>query len=180
MTEIILFHFSKRKNSTKRPAEQGTSVPCLLKSNTTFQNPVFKLKLSLDNALQYNYLKWADHYYFITSTVSLNNDMVEISASEDMLATYRTEIANYTCFIERSAKQTTLANDSMYIPTNNWVSQGTIVGHPINTFVNGYAPNYLLRTVSVEGINTYYVTGSQLDDLMGFMYTYGSIPDVIE
>lgn len=180
MTDIILFHFSKRKNSTKRPTGQGTSVPCLLKSNTTFQNPVFKLKLSLDNALQYNYLKWADHYYFIVSTVSLNNDMVEISASEDVLATYRTEIGNYTCFIERSAKQTTLANDSMYIPTNDWVSQSTIVGQPINTFVNGYARNYLLRTISVEGISTYYVTGSQLDDLMEFMYTYGSIPDVID
>lgn len=180
MTEIILFHFSKRKNSTKRPTEQGTTVPCLLKSNTTFQNPVFKLKLSLDSALQFNYLKWADHYYFINSTVSLNNDMVEISVSEDLLATYRTEISNYTCFIERSAKQTTLANDSMYIPTNDWVSQSTIVGQPINTFVNGYAPNYLLRTISVEGINTYYVTGSQLDELMEFMYTYGSIPDVID
>lgn len=180
MTEIILFHFSKRKNSTKRPTGQGTTIPCLLKSNTTFQNPVFKLKLPLDSALQFNYLQWADHYYFISSTVSLNNDMVEISASEDMLATYRTEIANYTCYIERSAKRTALANDSMYIPTNNWVSQGTIVGNPINTFVNGYAPNYLLRTVSVEGISTYYVTGSQLDDLMQFMYTYGSIPDVID
>lgn len=180
MTEIILFHFSKRKNSTKRPTGQGTRVPCLLKSNTTFQNPVFKLKLSLDSALQYNYLQWADHYYFISSTVSLNNDMVEISASEDVLATYRTEISNYTCFIERSAKQTTLANDSMYIPTNDWVSQSTIVGQPINTFVNGYARNYLLRTISVKGISTYYVTGSQLDNLMEFIYTYGNIPDVIE
>lgn len=180
MTEIILYHFSKRKNSTKRPTGQGTSVPCLLKLNTTFQNPVFKLKLSLDSALQYNYLQWADHYYFINSTVSLNNDMIEISASEDLLATYRTEISNYTCFIERSAKQTTLANDSMYIPTNDWVSQSTIVGQPINIFVNGYARNYLLRTISLEGINTYYVTGSQLDELMEFMYTYGSIPDVIE
>lgn len=180
MTEIILYHFSKRKNSTKRPTGQGTTVPCLLKSNTAFQNPVFKLKLSLDSALQFNYLKWADHYYFINSTVSLNNDMVEISASEDVLATYRTEISNYTCFIERSSKQTTLANDSMYIPTNDWVSQSTIVGQPINTFVNGYARNYLLRTISVDGISTYYVTGAQLDDLMEFMYTYGSIPEVIE
>lgn len=180
MTEIILFHFSKRKNSTKRPTGQGTRVPCLLKSNTSFQNPVFKLKLALNSALQFNYLQWADHYYFISSTVSLNNDMVEISASEDVLATYRTEISNYTCFIERSAKQTTLANDSMYIPTNEWVSQSTIIGQPINTFVNGYARNYLLRTISVEGISTYYVTGSQLDDLMEFMYTYGSIPDVID
>ena len=180
MTEIILYHFSKRKNSTKRPTGQGTVVPCLLKSDTTFQNPVFKLKLALDSALKYNYLQWADHYYFISSTVSLNTDMVEISASEDVLATYRTEISNYTCFIERSDKQNTLANDSMYIPTNDWVSQSTIVGQPINTFVNGYARNYLLRTISVEGISTYYVTGSQLDELMEFMYTYGSIPDVID
>lgn len=180
MTEIILYHFSKRKNSTKRPTGQGTTAPCLLKSNTTFQNPVFKLKLSLDNALQYNYLQWADHYYFINSTMSLNNDMVEISASEDVLATYRTEISNYTCFIERSAKQNTLANDSMYIPTNDWVSQSTIVGDPINTFVNGYEPNYLLRTVSVEGVNTYYIRGKELKDLCSFMYTYGSIPDVID
>lgn len=180
MTEIILYHFSKRKNSTKRPTGQGTTVPCLLKSNTNFQNPVFKLKLTLDSALQYNYVKWADHYYFINSTVSLNNDMVEISASEDVLATYRTEISNYTCFIERSSKQTTLANDSMYIPTNDWVSQSTIVGQPINTFVNGYAPNYLLRTVSVEGVNTYYIRGEQLKELCSFMYTYGSIPDVME
>ena len=180
MTEIILFHFSKRKNSTKRPEGHGITVPCLLKSNTSFQNPVFKLKLSLDSALQYNYLKWADHYYFISSTVSLNNDMVEISASEDVLATYRTEISNYTCFIERSGKQNTLATDSMYIPTNDWISQASIVGQPINIFVNGYSPNYLLRTVSVNGINTYYITGAQLDNLMQFMYTYGSIPEVID
>lgn len=180
MTEIILFHFSKRKNSTKRPTGQGTTVPCLLKSNTDFQNPVFKLKLSLDSALQYNYLQWADHYYFISSTVSVNNEMVEISASEDVLATYRTEISNYTCFIERSGKQNTLANDMMYIPTNKWISQASIVGQPINIFVNGYSPNYLLRTVSVDGINTYYITGAQLDNLMQFMYTYGSIPDVID
>lgn len=180
MTDIILYHFSKRKNSTKRPKEQGTTVPCILKSNTTFQNPVFKLKLTLNDAVQYNYLKWADHYYFINSVTSLNNEMVEISASEDVLATYREEIGNYTCFIERSSKQNTLANDNMYIPTNDWVSQASIVGQPVNIFVNGYSPNYLLRTVSVEGVNTYYITGSQLDNLMKFMYTYGSIPDVLE
>ena len=123
MTDIILYHFSKRKNSTKRPKEQGTTVSCLLKSNTTFQNPTFKLKLSLENALQYNYMKWSDHYYFIDSVTSLNNEMIEISASEDVLATYREEIGNYTCFVERSAKQNTLANDTMYTPTNDWVSQ---------------------------------------------------------
>lgn len=180
MTNIVLYHFSKRKNSTKRPAGQGTSVSCLLKSDTTFQNPTFKLKLSLDSALQYNYLQWANHYYFIDSTTSVSNEMVEISASEDVLATYKNEISSYTCFIERSSNQNTLANDPMYIPTEDWVSQSTIVGEPVNTFVNGYARNYILRTISVGGISTYYITGSQLDSVLNFMYTYGSIPDVID
>lgn len=179
MTEIILFHFSKRKNSTKRPAGQGTSVPCLLKSNTTFQNPTFKLKMSLDSALQYNYLKWADHYYFINSTTSLNNDMVEISASEDVLATYRTEIGNYTCFIERSSKQTTLANDSMYVPTNDWVLTTRNVSHREKIMTQTYSQQYIIRVVSKTGVASYYINGTQLNALLDYMYTESNFADVI-
>lgn len=179
MTEIILFHFSKRKNSTKRPAGQGTSVSCLLKGDTTFQNPTFKLKLSLDNALQYNYLKWADHYYFINSTVSLNNDMVEIAASEDLLATYRTEISNYTCFIERSSKQTTLANDSMYVPTNDWVLTTRNVTHKEKIMTQTYSQHYIIRVVSKTGVASYYINGNQLNRLLDYMYTESNFADVI-
>lgn len=180
MTEIILYHFSKRKNSTKRPAGQGTTVPCLLKSNTSFQNPVFKLKLAMDSALQYNYLKWADHYYFINSTVSLNNDMVEISASEDVLATYRTEISNYTCFIERSNHQNPLLDDPLYLPTEDWQKQDTIVAQPVNVFVNGYAGNYIMRIVGAAGVETYYITEKQLGSLVSFMYTADNFQELIE
>lgn len=180
MTEIILYHFSKRKNSTKRPTGQGTTVPCLLKSNTTFQNPTFKLKLALDSALQFNYLKWADHYYFINSTVSLNNDMVEISASEDVLATYRTEISNYTCFIERSNHQNPLLDDPLYLPTEDWQKQDTIVAQPVNVFVNGYAGNYIMRIVGAAGVETYYITEKQLGLLVSFMYTADNFQELIE
>lgn len=180
MTEIILYHFSKRKNSTKRPTGQGTTVPCLLKSNTSFQNPVFKLKLTLDSALQFNYLKWADHYYFINSTVSLNNDMVEISASEDVLSTYRTEISNYTCFIERSNHQNPLLDDPLYLPTEDWQKQDTIVAQPVNVFVNGYAGNYIMRIVGAAGVETYYITEKQLGLLVSFMYTADNFQELIE
>lgn len=180
MTEIILYHFSKRKNSTKRPTGQGTTAPCLLKSNTTFQNPTFKLKFTLDNALQFNYLQWADHYYFINSTVSLNNDMVEISASEDVLATYRTEISNYKCFIERSSKQTTLANDSMYIPTNDWVLSTRNVTHKEKIMTTAYSQQYIIRVVSRTGVASYYINGDQLNNLLDFMYTESNFTDVIQ
>lgn len=179
MTEIILYHFSKRKNSTKRPTEQGTTVPCLLKSATTFQNPTFILQKPMNDMLQFNYAKWADHYYFIDSTTSINARQTEISCTEDILATYKNEISNYTCFIERSINQTTLANDTMYIPTNDWVLSTRNVRHKEKIMTSTYSQQYIIRVVSRTGIASYYINGDQLNNLLDYMYTESNFTDVI-
>ena len=180
MTEIILYHFSKRKNSTKRPTEQGTSVPCLLKSATTFQKPTFILQKPMNNMLQFNYAKWADHYYFIDSTTSINAGQTEISCTEDVLATYKNEISNYTCFIERSSNQTTFANDTMYIPTYDWVLSTRKVSHKEKIMTSTYSQQYIIRVVSRTGVASYYINGDQLNDLLDYMYTESNFTDVIE
>lgn len=179
MTEIVLFHFSKRKNSTKRPTGQGASVPCLLKSATTFQNPTFILQKPMNDMLQFNYAKWADHYYFIDSTTSINAGQTEISCTEDVLATYKNEISNYTCFIERSSNQTTLANDTMYIPTNDWVLSTRNVMHKEKIMTSTYSQQYIIRVVSRTGVASYYINGEQLNDLLDYMYTESNFTDVI-
>lgn len=180
MTEIVLYHFSKRKNSTKRPTGQGTEVPCLLKSATTFQNPMFILKKPMNDMLQFNYAKWADHYYFIDSTTSINAGQTEISCTEDVLATYKNEISNYTCFIERSSNQTTLANDTMYIPTNDWVLSTRNVSHKEKIMTSTYSQQYIIRVVSRTGVASYYINGKQLNKLLDYMYTESNFTDVIE
>lgn len=179
MTEIVLYHFSKRKNSTKRPTGQGTEVPCLLKSATTFQNPMFILQKPMNDMLQFNYAKWADHYYFIDSTTSINAGQTEISCTEDVLATYKNEISNYTCFIERSSNQTTLANDTMYIPTNDWVLSTRNVSHKEKIMTSTYSQQYIIRVVSRTGIASYYINGDQLNNLLDYMYTESNFTDVI-
>lgn len=179
MTEIILYHFSKRKNSTKRPTEQGTTVPCLLKSATTFQNPTYILQKPMNDMLQFNYAKWADHYYFIDSTTSINAGQTEISCTEDVLATYKNEIGNYTCFIERSSNQTTLANDTMYIPTNDWVLSTRNVSHKEKIMTSTYSQQYIIRVVSRTGVASYYINGDQLNNLLDYMYTESNFADVI-
>lgn len=179
MTEIVLYHFSKRKNSTKRPTGQGTEVPCLLKSATTFQNPTFILQKPMNDMLQFNYAKWADHYYFIDSTTSINAGQTEISCTEDVLATYKNEIGNYTCFIERSSNQTTLANDTMYIPTNDWVLSTRNVSHKEKIMTSTYSQQYIIRVVSRTGIASYYIKGNQLNNLLDYMYTESNFADVI-
>lgn len=180
MTEIVLYHFSKRKNSTKRPTGQGTEVPCLLKSATTFQSPTFILQKPMNDMLQFNYVKWADHYYFIDSTTSINAGQTEISCTEDVLATYKNEISNYTCFIERSSNQTTLANDTMYIPTNDWVLSTRNVFHKEKIMTSTYSQQYIIRVVSRTGVASYYINGDQLNDLLDYMYTESNFTDVIK
>lgn len=179
MTKIFLYHFSKRKNSTKRPTGQGTEVPCLLKSATTFQNPMFILKKPMNDMLQFNYAKWADHYYFIDSTTSINAGQTEISCTEDVLGTYKNEISNYTCFIERSSNQTTLANDTMYIPTNDWVLSTRNVSHKEKIMTSTYSQQYIIRVVSRTGVASYYINGNQLNNLLDYMYTESNFTDVI-
>lgn len=179
MTEIVLYHFSKRKNSTKRPTGQGTEVPCLLKSATTFQSPTFILQRPMNDMLQFNYAKWADHYYFIDSTTSINAGQTEISCTEDVLATYKNEISNYTCFIERSSNQTTLANDTMYIPTNDWVLSTRNVSHKEKIMTSTYSQQYIIRVVSRTGVASYYINGDQLNNLLDYMYTESNFADVI-
>lgn len=179
MTKLVLYHFSKRKNSTKRPTGQGTEVPCLLKSATTFQNPTFILQKPMNDMLQFNYAKWADHYYFIDSTTSINAGQTEISCTEDVLATYKNEISNYTCFIERSSNQTTLANDTMYIPTNDWVLSARNVRHKERIMTSTYSQQYIIRVVSRTGIASYYINGDQLNNLLDYMYTESNFTDVI-
>ena len=179
MTEIVLYHFSKRKNSTKRPTGQGTEVPCLLKSATTFQNPTFILQRPMNDMLQFNYAKWADHYYFVDSTTSINAGQTEISCTEDVLATYKNEIGNYSCFIERSSNQTTLANDTMYIPTNDWVLSTRNVSHKEKIMTSTYSQQYIIRVVSRTGVASYYINGDQLNNLLEYMYTESNFTDVI-
>lgn len=180
MTEIVLYHFSKRKNSTKRPIRQGTEVPCLLKITTTFQSPTFILQRPMNDMLQFNYCKWADHYYFIDSTTSINAGQTEITCTEDVLATYKNEIGEYTCFIERSNHQDPLLDDPLYLPTEDWKKQDTIVAQPLNVFVNGYAGNYIMRVVGAAGVETYYVTEKQLGLIVSFMYTADNFQELIE
>lgn len=180
MTEIVLYHFSKRKNSTKRPIRQGTEVPCLLKTATTFQSPIFILQRPMNDMLQFNYCKWADHYYFIDSTTSINAGQTEITCTEDVLATYKNEIGSYTCFIERSSNQNTFANDSMYIPTNDWLLSTRNVIHKEKIMTSTYSQQYIIRVVSRTGVASYYINGDQLNNLLDFMYTESNFTDVIQ
>ena len=180
MTDVYFFNFSKKNNSTARPDGEGTKISVVLKQGTNYQSPTFVLSYEFGAMLNFNYCKWSGHFYFITSTTSISYNHVEVTCEEDVLATYKDMIANYSCFIERSSKQDPLMVDQMYLPREDWRKDSTIVGEPINVFHNNdlYA-FYIVRTVSSEGILLYYMSNETLNDLLDFMWSDGSWGDAL-
>ena len=178
MINVEFYNFSKKSNSTARPAE-GTSVSVELKRGTVFQSPTFVLHYGLNEFLNFNYAKWNDHYYFINNVTSINAAQIEVSCTEDVLATYKEEIGNYTCVIERSSHQSLLYPDALYLSDDNWKKDATIIADPVGLFPKGYSGNFIVRTTSSEGITLYYMTQEEIDDLLSFMWSDGSWGDAL-
>lgn len=102
--------FSKRRNSTKRPTGTGTLHNVRLKEATSIEKPTFVFQ---SNDFSINYVRAFDHYYFVDDIKSVRQDIIEVSCSMDVGATYKSQIGNYNAYIERS---NTLYNEMLPDP----------------------------------------------------------------
>ena len=148
-------NFIKRKNSTKIPANAGQTLEVALKDATSIENPTFILS---GNEFEYNYIKALGHYYFVRDLRSVRHNVIEVDCVQDVLATYKSDILAYTCFVERSESN----YDKMFIDELVSVKQ-----EPKNiTFTTTQLPFidnvlgkgcYILRMVGNDGtgVSTY-------------------------
>lgn len=119
---IYAGNVSKRKNSTLQPS-LGASFDVLLKTPTSLHTPTFTINAG---SFDYNYLKWGDRYYFVTDVVSRNNNLWEVSAVVDVLATYKSEILNTTAYVlYDSVPNTELPDNRLPMKTTKTVSAAT-------------------------------------------------------
>ena len=102
MTVKYWTNFTKKKNSTRQPTGiLANTIDVNLKEGTSVENPTF---LVTGDVLECSYVQaFGSRYYFVTDIKSIRKGLTEISCRMDPLATHKTEIGNYTAFIERSA-----------------------------------------------------------------------------
>ena len=142
--------FVKMKNSTKQPAAtMGTTVDVKLKSGTSITNPVFILDSANVN-VNYVYCATWGRYYYVTDAVQINNELVELSCSVDVLASAKSQIGTTNAFVERSAAS-----------YNSWVSDGELIptdqivqNAKKNSVVSGMYwnfDNFVARVIGAEG-----------------------------
>ena len=148
------YHFSKRRNSLKRPAAESASFEVLLKGGSSIIHPVFTLN---SDDFRYNYVEWYGRYYWVRDARSVRDNLWEVSCDIDVLATYRSEILSTTAFVEYSS-----SNYNLYIPDPRTVmrNQNTATVSTANSGLVSSGGTYIVGTIGTEtgtyGATNYY------------------------
>ena len=107
MFPAMLWKFSKKENSTKRPSDSdATMVDCETNNDFDLLNPVFVFSFrgGSSNPTQYNYCYVGNfkRYYWITGWTFSNGQWIA-SCVVDALASWKTEIGRQSAYVLRSA-----------------------------------------------------------------------------
>lgn len=159
MFPAMLWQFSKKENSTKRPSDSdATMVDCETNNDFDLLNPVFVFSFrgGSSNPTQYNYcyVDTFKRYYWITGWTFSNGQWIA-SCSVDALASWKTEIGRQSAYVLRSAAafdgdiQDTLYPAKMDIMLNVSMAkspfdpQGVYI---VGTIADGGITNYTILT----------------------------------
>ena len=96
MATAYFYTTAKRHNSTLAPTG-GTSYTVNLKGGSDLIDPVFTLNYA--GTPNYSMMSFEGRFYFITGIKSVRQDLWEISAHVDVLATYKTNIQAMTPYV---------------------------------------------------------------------------------
>lgn len=160
MTITVWNDFQKRKNSTLQPSTKGSDITVVLKEGTSIEKPIFLLT---GNDFTINYVKAFDHYYFVDDIKAVRNDLSEIACSMDVLATFKTDIGNYTAMVERSSYSydTDYPDPAVSIQNDIIHSESTVKS---SMFVSGGGYGcYVLSVLNDIGSGTGFTTTYILD-----------------
>lgn len=168
--------FAKETNSTKQPTGSWyEEKECQLKDDVSLHQPVLLIHRDDYNILwNYAYIVEWSRYYFISDAIITTGGIWELALTEDVLATWKTEIGNSSCYVSRSA-----SDGSDFLPDSTWSHDTSIATsyQSIDLSLNSTGV-YLLFTASdendssgVAGCSCYVLTATQLANLIEFLFS---------
>lgn len=151
--QIVLYSFSKRENSTKRP-DGGVAVNGNLRANSGILSPSIEFTTGNPAAYNYAYIPDWNRFYWI-SEWTYTGGLWLASMRVDPLASWRDEIGASTQYIIRSAADYNGSIiDGLYPGTGKVITQYDEVESPWNAT----DPSYIVGVIgkSDNGAVTYY------------------------
>lgn len=116
--EVRFWTFTKKYNSTKRPAtSDATTYTCVVKNGSSIVDPKIELNIGATNspsAFNYAYITQFQRYYYVREW-SFDNGLWIGSLATDVLATYKSQIGAANLYILRaSAEKDGRVVDTLY------------------------------------------------------------------
>lgn len=142
---------NKRANSIKSTMTNSITLNCLLKEPCSRRQPVFSVT-GLSKTTLYNYLSWNDRYYYIEDITYITNDICEVYATIDPLATFKDSIKNTYgyCLYGDSAHKTPYVDDIRFGPDIK-IQRESGVG--IGAFDLGFSIDHWSVVLTVQSTN---------------------------
>lgn len=160
MARATFYNTAKRHNSTAVPAG-GTLMDVVLKDGSDLLTPTFKIKYS--GVPTWSMMSFGGRHYFITGITSLRQDLWEIAAAVDVLATYKGEILGSSAFVlYDTAANTELIDDRLAVKTS---ATEAINSTPIPSLSS--AGSYVISIIGKGGTDSWILPRtSNLTDLI--------------
>lgn len=161
--EITFYsNFSKRENSTKQPSG-GTTYNVALKDEFSIIGGTVTLQVNFDIAINYTAAKYGSNFYKVVDVVSTSNNIVDITLTLDVLATYKSDIAAYTSMIERSPSDVNIVD----IADNTIAPLPTYAKSSIGANVFSFGVCFQLVTQNGQGDLAYFLDLDAFNNLLG-------------
>lgn len=185
---IYIWNFAKKINSTATPSttEGATLIENVnLKAPCTLRNPVFALQGIPNFDGNYLYVPDWERYYYVDSIEFTNSNIVTLSCSIDVLATYKTSILSTNAYVVRSSvKRDSSITDSFYVSKTgkNYLENNFQFIDPSlsGMYVVGIVGKRQGTSGSITGATQYvWMSQDMLAQLMNFLFNPDNFSDEI-
>ena len=175
MINIYLFNYSKKDNSTARPATSaGTKYKCAVKTGSSIISPVVEISVETLPSYNYAYIGNFSRWYFVTN-ITYERGLWVLSLACDVLASYKDEIGATSAYVTRSS----YSWDGDLIDRMYPVKAGYTISNinldseqstPINWTTGTFAVN-VINARSTSGYVTYLFTATRFSEFLAALST---------
>ena len=169
MASATFYTTAKRHNSTAIPSG-GADMDVVLKDGSDLLTPTFKINYS--GVPNWSMMRFEGRYYFITGITSLRQDLWEITAAVDVLATYKGVITGSSAFVlYDGALNTEVTDDRLAVKTS---ATESVNSTPIPNI--SAAGSYVLSIIGKGGTDSWILPNTtnltdlitaSVDDILG-------------
>lgn len=165
-------HFLKSENSTKIPPPVGLrTLQCSLKEETSVLSPVLLLDFTGEDPTILTYAQipiFQNRYYFVRDWVNVRGNLWEAHLSVDVLASWKSTIADTEQFVERAQTQSDLKiPDALYAGTSTVTTNQNMIDSPWRS--NNV--DFVVEILSSGTSEFYEFTSGQLHAFFGAIFS---------